>query len=174
MSSVSELTRKRPLSLAKLQFRMANAATDIPALIELAREAHTESRFGYIPFSEAKVRKIVATALKDEKRHGIMVVLRGDDLVGAASCSVGEFHIGTGVLLTTIHNINVKRKERASLSGGRVALGLFKGIETWSKARGAEEILFHVTSGVDLARIHKLAKRMGYQFVGGSYAKSVT
>lgn len=120
------------------------------------------------------MRKIATTALKDEKRHGIMVTLRGDDLVGAASCSVGEFHIGTGILLTTIHNINVKRQERARLSGGRAALGLFKGIETWSKARGAKEILFHVTSGVDLARAHKLAKSLGYQFVGGSYAKSVT
>jgi hypothetical protein len=120
------------------------------------------------------VRKVATKAPEDEKRHAIMVAQRGDDLVGAASCSVGEFHIGTGVLLTTIHNINVKRKERATLSGGRAALGLFKGIETWSKARGAKEILFHVTSGVDLARIHKLAKRMGYQFVGGSYAKFVT
>lgn len=173
MTAIKDLMAEKLRNPAKVRFRMANAATDIPALVELARQAHAESRFGYISFSETKVRKIVTNALKDEKRHGIMVALRGDDLVGAASCSVGEFHIGTGVLLTTIHNINVKREQRTKLSGGRAALGLFKGIETWSKARGAKEILFHVTSGVDLARVHKLAKRMKYQFVGGNYAKGL-
>lgn len=157
---------------ATLQFRMASTE-DLRALVDLACEAHEESRFGYIPFSEEKVRKIAAIALIDDKRHGIMVVFRKNELVGAAYCSVGEFHIGTGVLLATIHNINVRRSERSALFGGRAALGLFRGIETWSKARGAKEVLFHITSGIDLARVHKFSNRLGYKFVGGSYAKSI-
>jgi hypothetical protein len=39
---------------------------------------------------------------------------------------------------------------------------------------GAHEVLFHVTSGVDLARSHKLAKRMGFELIGGSYGKNNT
>lgn len=164
---------QKPQDVAKvLRFRMADIG-DIPALIQLAHEAHAESRFGYIPFSEAKVLKVATAALKDEKRHAIMVAFRDDYLVGATSCSIGEFHIGTDVLLTTIHNINVRREERARLSGGRAALGLFKGVETWSRARGAREVLFQITSGIDLGRAHKLARHMGYQFIGGSYAKNV-
>ncbi|WP_321362569.1 hypothetical protein [uncultured Celeribacter sp.] len=131
-----------------------------------------ESRFGYIPFSAEKVRKLVETSAKDEKRHGILLAYKSERLVGIAYCSVGEYHIGTGALLTTIHNLNVAKDIRDRLNGGRVALGLFKGVETWSQARGAKEVLFHVTSGVDLGRAHKLAKRMGYQFIGGSYGKA--
>lgn len=101
-----------------------------------------------------------------------MIARRHGDAVGFAYCSVGEYHIGTDILLTTIHNMNVSRDVRASLSGGKIALGLFKGIESWSQARGAKEVLFHVTSDVDLARAHKLAKRIGFKFVGGSYVKS--
>jgi hypothetical protein len=39
---------------------------------------------------------------------------------------------------------------------------------------GAHEVLFHVTSGVDLARSHKLAKRMGFELIGGNYGKNNT
>lgn len=60
---------------------------------------------------------------------------------------------------------------QGGLGGGKAALGLLMGVETWSKARGAREVLLHVTSGVDLARTHKLAKRAGFQLIGGSYAK---
>lgn len=102
-----------------------------------------------------------------------MLATINDEPVGFTYCSVGEYHIGEGVLLTTIHNMNVTRSVRASLAGGRVALGLFKGVETWSKARGGKEVLFHVTSGVDLARAHKLAKHIGFEFVGGSYVKDL-
>ncbi|UWP90182.1 hypothetical protein [Aliiroseovarius crassostreae] len=146
---------------------------DIPKIVDLAREAHAESRVGYIPFSAEKVQKIALTAISDDKRHAVMLAEKHGVPVGAAYCSVGEYYIGTDVLLTTIHNINVSRDVRMTLSGGRVAMGLFRGIETWSQARGAQEILFHVTSDIDLARAHKLAKRMGFQFIGGSYAKSI-
>jgi hypothetical protein len=44
-----------------------------------------------------------------------------------------------------------------------------RGIVTWSRARGASELLLHVTSGVGLARMHRFAKRMGFDHVGGSY-----
>lgn len=168
---VVESRSVKAFGASNLVFRMAIKKSDLPAIVALAREAHEESRFGYIPFSDKKVRKIAMAAFKDQKRHAVMLALKNKIPVGFLYCSVGEYHIGTGVLLTTIHNMNVSRSIRASLSGGRVALGLFKGVETWSKARGAKEILFHVTSDVDLARAHKLAKRIGYKFVGGSYAK---
>lgn len=155
-----------------INFRVVSEESDIPALVDLAYEAHTESRFSYIEFAPGKVEKIAKRALADPKRSAVMLANKNAVPVGAAYCSVGEYHIGTGSLFTTIHNVNVSKHIRSSLSGGRVALGLFRGIETWSKARDAQEILFHVTSNVDLARTHKLAKRIGYEFIGGSYAVS--
>ena len=101
-----------------------------------------------------------------------MIAEKHGQAVGFVYCSVGEYHIGSDVLLTTIHNMNVFRTVRSSLSGGKIALGLFRGVETWSQARKAKEILFRVTSDVNLAQAHRLAKRIGYKFVGGSYVKS--
>lgn len=52
-------------------FRMIANEADIPAVVDLARAFHEESRFGYIPFSEGKVRKICLSGLRDTKRHGV-------------------------------------------------------------------------------------------------------
>lgn len=99
-----------------------------------------------------------------------MLAKRGSAVVGFAYCSVGEYHIGLDRVIATIHNLNVRKEYRAKLGGGRIALGLFQGIKTWATAKGAAEVLFHVTSDVQLAQAHKLAKRLGYRFIGGSYA----
>jgi len=156
---------------AGLSFQLASSDSDLPAIVQLARESHAESRFGYIPFNPDKVRKIAKATFKDQKRHAVMLAEKRGRAVGFVYCSVGEYHIGSDILLTTIHNMNVSHTVRSSLAGGKIALGLFRGVETWSQARGAKEILFHVTSGVHLAQAHKLAKRIGYKFIGGSYVK---
>lgn len=142
-------------------------------IVFLAKRAHEESRFSYITFAPQKVQAIAERAIADPKRHAVMLAWDGGDPVGFVYCSIGEYHIGTGTLVTTIHNINVLQEVRHSLRGGRVALGLFRGVETWSQARSSKEILFHVTSDIDLGRTHKFIKRIGYRFIGGSYAKNL-
>jgi hypothetical protein len=154
-------------------FRVADSAGDIPAIVHLAREAHAESRFRDISFSEEKVRKLARRAMDDPKRHAVMLSHRHGEPVGFLYCSVGEYHIGTGVLIATIHNMNVARSRRHSLSGGRIFLGLLSGAKSWAVARGAREILLHVTSGVELERVHRTAKRSGLRFIGGNYVHTL-
>ncbi|WP_415404109.1 hypothetical protein [Tateyamaria sp. SN3-11] len=156
-----------------LVFAELKNADAMEQIVFLAQRAHEESRFSHITFAPQKVQAIADRALSDPKRHGIMVAWFGEKPVGAVYCSVGEYYIGTGSLITTIHNINVLKEVRYGLRGGRVALGLLRGVETWSLARSSTEVLFHSTSGVGLERTHKLIKRLGYRFIGGSYAKDV-
>lgn len=147
-----------------------NAMDDI---VFMAKQSHEESRFSYIEFAPEKVRTIAEKAISDPARHAVMMAWDHGQPVGFVYCSIGEYHIGADTLVTTIHNINVLQDVRHSLRGGRVAIGLLKGVYSWSKARNAQEILFHVTSDVDLGRTHKFIKRLGYRFIGGSYAKSL-
>jgi hypothetical protein len=173
MNEISEAKTKRSqVGSGSLAFRLCTDEKELPYLIELAREAHLESRFGHIPFSAQKVEKIARKAMLDTKRHGVMICFRNEEPVGFAYCSVGEYHIGSNALIATVHNMNVSSVVRSQLSGGKVALGLFRGVHTWAKARNACEVLFHVTSGVEYERTHKTLSRIGYTFIGGSYAKS--
>lgn len=157
-----------------LRFSVLTRLDKIEDIIFLAQRAHEESRFSYITFAPEKVRSIAEKAISDPKKHAVMMAWYDGAPVGFVYCSLGEYHIGVGTLVTSIHNINVLKEVRHSLSGGRVAIGLFRGVETWSQARSAKEILFHVTSDVDLGRTHKFIKRFGYRFIGGSYAKQLT
>ena len=72
-------------------------------------------------------------------------------------------------MLMTIHNLNVAKTLRASLAGGRVTLGLLKRAEAWSRAKGAREILFHVTSGVETERTERMMRKLGYAAMGGNW-----
>lgn len=160
------------VSKTEVTLRQASSKSDLPSIVALAKEAHEESHFGDIAFSASKVRKIALAAFDDPSRHAVILAERNEQPVGFVYCSVGEFYIGSDVLLTTIHNMNVSKAIRSNLSGGRAALRLFRGVEIWSEARESKRILFHVTSNVNLAQTHKLAKRIGYKFIGGSYEKS--
>jgi len=69
--------RVRP-TRGNLTFRAARSERHIPAIVELAREAQAESRFGYIPFSAEKVRKTAVAAMKDQQRHAVMLAFKKD------------------------------------------------------------------------------------------------
>ena len=155
-----------------LKFDVVRSLDELSEVTELARLSHSESRFSYMAFSESKVKKLLSDAVLNTARHGVFIARLNGRAVGFASCSVGEYHICQGALIATIHNLNVLAQTRASLTGGRAGLGLLKGTLTWAKARSASEVLLHVTSGVDLPRIHKFAKHAGAKLIGGSYAFS--
>ncbi|MDX8355529.1 hypothetical protein [Cognatiyoonia sp. IB215182] len=156
-----------------LRFEVLASTDAMDDIVYLAQQSHSESRFSYIEFAPDKVRSIAERAISDPKQHAVMVCWDADRPVGFVFCSVGEYHIGAGTLVTTIHNLNVLKDVRHSLKGGRVAIGLLNGVTSWSRARSAAEVLFHVTSDVELGRTHKFIKRLGYRFIGGSYAKDL-
>ena len=159
-----------PYRNSPIKFRVVTENPDIPIIVKLARAAHEESRFSYIPFSPQKVARLAKNAIADDSRQGVFIAEIDNTPVGFAYCTLGEYHIGADALLATIHNINVSRDVRHRLCGGRAALGLFNGAKSWARARGAVELLLHVTSGVSLRRTHHLAKRLGYTTIGGSYS----
>lgn len=170
--STTGSSSKRP-SVEPLRFGVFDGSVSIADVVVLVERAHRESRFADIPFAPDKVNALADRVLRDPARHGMLLCWKGDTLVGFLYCSIGEFFIGTETLMTTVHTIFTRPENRRGLNAGRAALGLIKGVESWSAARRASEILFHVTSDVSVPRSHKLLKRLGYKFIGGSYAKPV-
>lgn len=156
----------------RLRFSLLDDKRNIEDVVFLASEFHEESRFGYIPFAPEKVEAIALGVLKDPAHQAIMLCWEHGEAVGALHCSAGEYNIGKGVIVSTFHSLFVLPRIRRTLLSGRVTLGLMRGVEKWSQARGAKEVLFHATSGIDLERTHRFVKRLGYNFIGGSYAKS--
>jgi hypothetical protein len=150
-----------------LSFRRMARGDDLEPLLDLVETGHKESRFGYIPFSRDKARKIGERALADPARNLLIVAeLRGRP-VGFLFASIGEFHIGTDVRLATIHAVYTERRLRASLCGGRVTAHLFRALNKWAAAVGAREVLLHVTSGVSADATSAMSSKFGFYHVGG-------
>lgn len=151
------------------RFDIARDESDLPAIVRLAQRAHAESRLRHLPFSEEKVQRLARRAMAEPARHAVMLARRGAEPVGFLYCSVGEYFIGTGALLATVHNLNVAREHRRRLRGGRIAMGLLNGARTWALARGAVELSVNVSSGVEVERTARLLGRLGFATTGGNH-----
>lgn len=167
------MTKYSTVGAKRLRFSEFDLQHDPADIVLLAKRFHEESRFNYIPFAPEKVEGIVERVLGNPKQEAILMCWEGDRALGAVYCSAGEYHIGRGAIMTTFHSIFVLPEIRNTLLSGRVTLSLMKGVESWSQARSAQEILFHATADIEVAKVHKFIKRLGYRFIGGSYAKSL-
>ena len=152
-----------------LSFRRLSAGDDLEPLLDLVEIGHKESRFGYIPFSREKARRIGERALSDPLHHLLFVVERRSNPLGFIFASVGEFHIGVGMEIAVIQAVYLRREFRGSLLSGSAVKGLFLGLEQWASRLGVSEIDFHITSGIKDRRSSDPVGKLGYRLVGAAY-----
>ena len=158
---------------AARRFALAGSADEVEAFLPLARAAHEESVFSFVAFDEAKARRLGIRALERPDRHGTLLAWHRDRPAGFLLCSAGEYMIGGGAILVTIQALFVDPGLRRGLSGGRLAMGLLAGAKSWARARKAAALLMHVTSGVAVARTHRMVRRSQGGHVGGNYVWSL-
>lgn len=135
----------------------------------LMRGAHERSVFGDIPFSDAKFDRAFDNTLNASAQYIGLVVTLGERVLGSCYCSLGGYFIGEGGRIVSVTTFNIDPGCGEGLLGGKVALRLAKGIETWARAQGATHILYHVTAGVDTARADRFFRRIGMKQIGGKY-----
>jgi len=143
---------------------------DVARAVGIAREYHGESRYGHIPFSEAKVQRVYGRLVARSDTTLAVLVEHGDAIVGVMLAEIGEYFLGTGGKIATNQVLYVSGRIRGTALGGRVALKLMRLFIDWAKSRGADEINVHATSGIEPERTDKFLKRLGLTPYGGSYA----
>jgi len=164
-----------------IQVRLAKASeADYRAGVYLAREAHLNTIFRDIPFSEAKAKKIFDKAIENPDRFGLIyaareadVSLAEDGLLGFASVQAGEHFLGTGTLIATVQTLNISQKLSGTLLGGKVALRLVQAVRHWAKTRGCAHLMVHVTNGENAKDADRFFRRCGMVPVGGNYGLSL-
>lgn len=153
----------------RIKIRLARDV-DIETLVTFCRNAHDESVFSNIEFSEPKVRMMGKRGLDKNKPREITLVAEiNGRLVGYSHALTGEYFAGTGALLTTVDVIYVKKSIRKSLLGGRVAYCLAKSMKQCSRKLHSSYCLFHVTSGIDPEKTDGFLRKLGAKTLGGNY-----
>ena len=135
----------------------------------LCRTSHERTIFGDIPFSDAKFGQTFAAILARSRQSVGLVAELDCRIVGAESTSAGEYHIGEGEILTTVHLIAIEKSNLSPVRRARTFLRLIRGLRLWSDSRSAKRLLIHVTTGHDLASTDRLLKVAGMKLMGGGY-----
>ena len=98
----------------------------------------------------------------------------GDKILGFSYAYIGGYFIGEGARVVTVNTINVDQSARSGLLGGKIALRLVRGIEVWARKQRANVILYHVTSGKNVASTDKFFRKVGMTTLGGNYGIRIT
>ncbi|MEP2676520.1 MULTISPECIES: hypothetical protein [Roseobacteraceae] len=139
----------------------------------LMRAAHEKSVLGDIPFSNAKFDKAFDKTLQPAGQHLGLVVMLGDRVLGSYYCSLGGYFIGDGGRIVSVTTFNIDLGCATGMLGGKVALRLAKGIETWAQASAATHVLYYVTAGVEIMRADRFFRKIGMKQLGGNYGSKL-
>ena len=140
--------------------------TDIDEVLALARVNVAESRFGWLPFDEEKVRGNLARMVEAPQGYNCALIARNSagKLVGYLGGSIEEyFFCRERVALSAF--LFVDPEER----GGLGAVKLILAFRAWAKNRGAVEISIGVAGGVTIERTGRFLQRLGLRLAGGNY-----
>lgn len=158
---------------SKLKVRLSTSVDDLDFLRPASLEFHSESRYSDIIYSHKKRDELFKKAMNNPKQYALFVAEYKDEPAGFLFCTIGEYIVGEGDLITTVYSYYVRKKYRCTMIGGKAALRLLTAAVKWSKMRDAREIMIHATSGIDMRRTDKFLRRTGFGTIGASYSLSM-
>ena len=140
---------------------------DKPCVLQLAKQDHAESAFSSMAFSPTKFDSIFNKVLD---RVAIGLLARIDEKpVGFIYVTLGEYFASDAKPIATVNVLYVAREIRHSLVGGKVALKLIRAVQKIAQDQKATHLLFHVTSGINIAKSDRFFRKLGATTLGGNY-----
>lgn len=142
---------------------------DWEALRGILKRHHARTVFADIPFSERKFDRLVEKVKAPKVRQCVLVAEADGAVAGFTWFAAGEYAIGEGVRMTTVHIIAVDRDRMPPFRAAKVFAKLMKGVKLWARTRGAPRVLVHVTTGGDTRSADRLLRAAGVEVIGGAY-----
>jgi hypothetical protein len=144
--------------------------TDREPARALCKALHARTIFGSVPFSDRKFNKAAAKVMPATGSNSVALVAElSDHLVGLVWASAGEYFIGEGAIMTTVHVVAVDTEILSHYRRAKTFLRLMEGVRRWAASRNAGTVLVHVTTGVNLSVTDRLLRTAGASRIGGSY-----
>ncbi len=141
---------------------------DLPMLLEGAVRMHALTRFKDQPFQPQLVEKAFTDLICSTTGKYVFLVAQDskDQIVGALIGLI-EQQIFSDLITASVMHYDVLPEARAGGWGVR----LLKAFEGWANNRKVFEICVGVNSGLSDQKVGRFLEKMGYQFIGGNYAK---
>lgn len=149
------------------------AVSDIESCVVLGQKLHAVTRFASYQYQPQRVaQQLSALIVKGQNIKGSHCMLIAEDSAGViVGCLIGcvECHLFSDQLVASIAHYLVLPERRLSGAG----LRLLTAFRNWAQQRGAFELNAGVNSGVDMERMDRFLRRLGFRPTGGNYAMAL-
>jgi GNAT superfamily N-acetyltransferase len=143
------------------------SASDIEEMVRLGKLNWSESRFGRLPFDEARIRANLQRMAETPASANCALVARNavDRLVGYLIGTIEEYFFCRERVATSVF-LFVDPTDR----GGLAAVKLILAFRQWALNRGAVELYIGIAGGVLVERTGRFLQRLGMRHTGGNYS----
>ncbi|MEW6134004.1 MAG: GNAT family N-acetyltransferase [Pseudomonadota bacterium] len=143
---------------------------DVPALVEMGRRMHAATRFAAYDYNAERVvqnlHAVIETGQNAHKTHCFFVAEDGGGHIFGALIGCVERHFFSDLLVASIVHYDVLPEKRMSGAG----LKLLVAFRKWAENRGVFELSVGINSGVELEKMDRFLKKLGFRQTGGNYA----
>lgn len=147
---------------------------DVPAFVELGRDFHALTRFAAYDYNPARVARQLQAAIETGQNrnntHCFFVAedSQGQAIGGLIGCV--EQHFFSEQLVASIIHYDVLPEKRM----GGAGLRLLTAFRKWAENRGAVELSAGVNSGIELDKMDRFLRKLGFRQTGGNYSLPLT
>ncbi len=151
----------------KIRFATLN---DIPAGIEVGRRMHALTRFAAYDFNAERVghnlRAVIETGQHAKGTHCFLVAEDDSGQIVGALIGCVERHFFSDLRVASVIHYEVLPERRMSGAG----LKLLTAFRKWAENREVFELSVGINSGVELERMDRFLRRLGFRQTGGNYS----
>jgi hypothetical protein len=143
-------------------------AEDLPDLVELAQQAHFESRMASIPFRAQRLWRTLEARISSSNHCLIVAFNANQELIGFLSGHLERYDFASANLARLQHWY-VSRHVRGSL----IAMKMFTGFQQWSQQKQVVELVVSAPFGNDRtdAQTIKLLQKLGLKQSGIMFSR---
>jgi hypothetical protein len=154
--------------------RFAESA-DIPALIELGRQMHVQSRYGWMTFASSRVWQYLEKAIPNKQ----FCVIVATESVGPATSTASTNPALSACLIANVSQFPFCYDFCAQVDylyvapakrGSPMAMKMLTAFKRWAANRDVTEITIPNRFGANDAKTAKLISKLGMPVVGGVHA----
>lgn len=147
-----------------IQVRFAQLA-DIPAMVELGRQIHVQSRYGWMVYSASQTWKYLERAIPNKQCCVVVAVGTDADVCGVLLATVRQYPFSTD-FCANIDYLYVTSPKR----GTPTAMKMVTAFRRWANNREVAEITITNQFGLGQAQSAKLFNKLGMPPVGGQHS----
>lgn len=147
---------------------LRNATTDdIPRLIELGNRLRLEAAVWFPPCEPEYLTETLKRQFSSPENYCCIVAENGSNIVGWLNGLIATPYEWSPMRVAAQRILYVAPEARSL----KVVRGLIRAYVSWAEARGVTRQLIGIGNGLNLEKVDRFYRRLGFELIGGQYLR---